>query len=150
MTLSSAFFDMTYCLLSSLVTCPIFMSISLLVLELRQFSFIIWKSELCLSRFCPISEDWGKLKKENLAWMSLVKRYWKLQNPRGTAFTVSGLLREEGRRNTPTPPRIGLRFAYMMLYYLIFHFLILHCFDTTILDAALYSVDCCSLQYCSI
>ena len=150
MTLSSAFFDMTYCLLSSLVTCPIFMSISLLVLELRQFSFIIWKSELCLSRFCPISEDWGKLKKENLAWMSLVKRYWKLQNPRGTAFTVSGLLREEGRRNTPTPPRIGLRFAYMMLYYLIFHFLILHCFDTTILDAALYSVDCCTLQYCSI
>ena len=149
MTLSSAFFDMTYCLLSSLVTCPIFMSISLLVLELRQFSFIIWKSELCLSRFCPISEDWGKLKKENLAWMSLVKRYWKLQNPRGTAFTVSGLLREEGRRNTPTPPRIGLRFAYMM-YYLILHFLKLHCFDTTILDAALYSVDCCTLQYCSI
>ena len=140
---------MTCCLLSSLVTCPIFMSISLLVLELRQFSLIIWKSELRLSRFCLISGDWGKLKKQNLAWMPLVKCYWKLQNSRGSAFTVSELLREEGRRNTPTPPRIGLRFAYMM-YYLILHFLKLHCFDTTILDAALYSVDCCTLQYCSI
>ena len=52
-------------LLSSLVTGPSFMSISSLVLELLQFLFIkdwpgIWKTEILLSEFCPISGDWDK------------------------------------------------------------------------------------------
>ena len=60
------FFDVVLCLLSSLVTAPILMSISSLVLELWQFSYIrdwpeIWKSEIPPSEFFPISGDWGKL-----------------------------------------------------------------------------------------
>ena len=52
-------------LLSSLVTDPSFMSISSLVLELWQFSFIrdwpeIRKSEIPPSVFCPIIEDWDE------------------------------------------------------------------------------------------
>ena len=52
--------------LSSLVTGPSFMSVSSLVLELWQFSFIrdwpeIRKSEIFLSEFCPISRDWYEL-----------------------------------------------------------------------------------------
>ena len=48
----------------SLFTGPIFLSISSLVLELWQFSFIrdwpeIQKSEVHLSGFCPISGDWA-------------------------------------------------------------------------------------------
>ena len=53
--------------LSSLVTGPSFMSISLLVLELWQFSFIrdwpeIWKSEIH-----PVSGDWSMMKMPNFA-----------------------------------------------------------------------------------
>ena len=66
MTSSSIFFDVVLFLLSSLVTDPSFMSISSLVLELWQFSFIrdwpeIRKSEIPPSEFCPISGDWSKL-----------------------------------------------------------------------------------------
>ena len=96
---SSIFFDFVSFLLSSLVTDPSFMSISSLVLELWQFSFIrdwpeIRKSEIPPSEFCPISGDWGKLWIPNLARMSLIECYWMLQNARVTAFTVSELLRE--------------------------------------------------------
>ena len=61
------------------------MSISSLVLELWQFSFIwdwpeIRKSEISPSEFCPISRDWGELLIPNLARMFLVKCYWMLQN----------------------------------------------------------------------
>ena len=60
----SNFFDVVLFLLSSLVTDPSFMSISSLVLELWQFSFIrnwpeIRKSEIPTSEFCPVSADWG-------------------------------------------------------------------------------------------
>ena len=96
---SSNFFDVVLFLLSSLVTGPSFMSISSLVLELWQFSFIrdwpeIRKSEIPPSGFCPISGDWCELWITNLARMSLIECYWMLQNSRVTAFTVLELLRE--------------------------------------------------------
>ena len=99
----STFYDVVLFLLSGLVTGPGFMPISLLVLELWQFSFIrVWpeirKSEIPPSEFCPISGDWGELGIPKLARMSLMKCYWMLQNARVTAFiTVSELLRENQR-----------------------------------------------------
>ena len=106
MTSLSIFFDDLF-LLSNLVTGPSFMSVSSLVLELWQFSFIrdwpeIQESEIPLSEFCPISGDWGKLWIPNLAQMSLIECYWMLQISRVTAFTVFELLREN-------PPKLGLR-----------------------------------------
>ena len=97
-------------LLSSLVTGPSFMSISLLVLELWQSSFIrdwleIRKLEISPSDFCPISGDWGKLWIPNLARMSLIEGYWMPQTSRVTAFTAFELLRENqlGGGNNPPP-----------------------------------------------
>ena len=77
------FFDSVLFLLSSLVTGPSLMSISSLVLELWQFSFIkdwaeIQKSEIPQSEFCQISGDWDKLGILNSARMSLIKCYWML------------------------------------------------------------------------
>ena len=99
MTSSSIFFDVVLFLLSILVTGRSFMSISSLILELWQFSFIrdwpeIRKSEIPPSEFCPISGDWGELGIPNLARMSLIKCYWMLQNSRVTAFSVFELLGE--------------------------------------------------------
>ena len=96
MTMASQF---ALFLLSSLVTCPSFMSISLLVLKLWTFSFTrewteIRKSEIPSSGFCPTSGDWGELGIPNLAWMSLTTSYWMLQITRVTAFTVFELLRK--------------------------------------------------------
>ena len=93
------FFKVVVLYLSSLVTGSIFMSISLLVLELWQFSFIrawqeIQKSEIIPSEFCRISIDLVELVIPNLARMYLMKSYWTLQNARFTTFTVSELLRE--------------------------------------------------------
>ena len=112
MTKTSQFPDMTstsifFCLflpfalflLSSLVTVPSFMSISSLVLELWQFSFIrdwpeIRKLEIPPSEFYPISGDWGELWIPNLAHMSLIECHWMLHNSRVTAFTVFESLKE--------------------------------------------------------
>ena len=85
------------------------MSISSLVLELRQFSFIrdwpeIQKLEILPSRFFQISGDWGELRIPNLAWMSLINCYWILQNTKVTAFTVFELLRE----NQQAEVKLGL------------------------------------------
>ena len=87
------FFDVVLFLLWSLVTGRSFMSMSSLVLEWWQFSFIrdwpeIRKSEIPPSEFCPISGDWGKLWISNLAKLSLIECYWMMQNSRVTAFTV--------------------------------------------------------------
>ena len=88
---------------------PSFMSISSLVLELWHFSFIrgwpeIRKLEIHPPEFCPISRDWGKLGIPNLVQISLIKFYWKLQNARGTAFTVFELLTENKQGiKLPTP-----------------------------------------------
>ena len=98
MTSTSNFFDVLFHL-SSLVTGRSFMSISSLVLELWQFSFIkdwpeICKSEIHPSEFCPISRDWGELWIPNLARMSLIEYYWMLQNSMVTAFTIFELFSE--------------------------------------------------------
>ena len=103
MTSTSNFFDVVLFLLSSLVTGPSFMSMSSLVLELWQFSFIrdwpeIRKSEIPPSEFCPISGHWGESGIQNLARMPPMKCYWMLQNARVTAFTVSELSRENQQR----------------------------------------------------
>ena len=84
---------------SSLVTGPNFMSISSLVLELWQFTFVrdwpeICKSEIPPSEFFLISGDWSKLATPNLARSSSIKCYWILKNSKVTTFTVSELLRE--------------------------------------------------------
>ena len=113
MTSTSNFFDVVLFLLSSLVTGLSFMSISLLVLELWQFSFIrdwpeIRKSEIPPSEFCPISEDWNGLCMPNLARMSLIEFYWMLQNSRVTAFTAFELRENQlwggGVVKLPPPP----------------------------------------------
>ena len=118
MTSSSIFWRFLF-LLSSLVTGPCFTSISSLVLELWQFSYIrdwpeIWKSEIAPSEFCPIPGDWGELCTPNLTHMSLIKCYWMLQNVRFTAFTVSELLRlnqqERWGLQPPLPPGCPHRF----------------------------------------
>ena len=80
MASSSSFFSVAVFVLSCLVTGPSFMSISLLVLELQQFSLIrnwaeIWKSKIPPSEFWPISEDWGDLRILNSAGRSLMKCY---------------------------------------------------------------------------
>ena len=87
----SNFFDVVLFLLSILVTCPNFMSISSLVLWLQQFPFIrdwpeIRKSEICLSEFCPISGDWCKIGIQNLTRMLLLKCYLRLQIAKGYSF----------------------------------------------------------------
>ena len=85
MTSTSNFFDVVLFLLSSLVTGPSFMSMSSLVLELWQFSFIrdwpeIRKLDISPSEFCPISGDRRELVIPNLARMSQMKCYRILQN----------------------------------------------------------------------
>ena len=77
----SKFFEVVLCFLWFLVTGPSFMSISSLVLQLRQFSFTrdwseIWTWKIPSSKFCPISRDWGKLETPNLAGIFLIKYYW--------------------------------------------------------------------------
>ena len=115
---SLSFFDFILFLLLSVVTGPSFTSISLLVLELWQFSFMrdwpeIRKSEIPPSGFCSISGDWGELRIPNSARMFLRKCYWMLQISWVTVFTVSELSRKnqkgEGRElPPPPPPRLGL------------------------------------------
>ena len=112
------FFDVLF-LLPKLFTGPSFMSISSLVLELWQFSFIRdWpkNSEIPRSEFCPIPGDWDGLGIPYLARMSLMKCYLMLQNTRVTAFTLSELLRENQRRGEggkssphPTPTQIWVK-----------------------------------------
>ena len=75
------------------------MSISSLVLELWQFTFIrnwpeIQKLEIPPSEFGPEFGNWGELRIPNLTHMFLMKFYLMLQNSRVKAFTISELLRE--------------------------------------------------------
>ena len=115
-TSSPNFFDIVLFLLLSLVTGPSFMSISSLVLELWQFSLIrdwpeIRKSEIPISEFYPISEDWNELEIPNLAQMSLMKCYWLLQNSRVTTLSVSELLWEsqQGVKLHPSHTQIRVK-----------------------------------------
>ena len=122
------FFDVAVFLLSGLVTGPSFMAMSLLGMELRQFSFIadwpkIWKSEIPLSEFCPISGDRGELRIPNFGRMFLMASYRMLQNCRVTAFTVSELIREnqQGSKNTPIPlPTQWNNFLHTLVEYGLF------------------------------
>ena len=94
----SNIFDVILFLLSSLVTGPSYMSISVDLWFGVMIIFFdwpeIWKSEIPPSEFHPISGDWSKLAIPKLAWVSLIKCYWMLQNTTVIAFTVSELLRE--------------------------------------------------------
>ena len=74
------FLEVVLFLLSCSVTGPSLMSISSLVLELCQFSYIkdsskIWKSEIPSSEFSLIYGDWGEFEIPSLAQMSLIKLY---------------------------------------------------------------------------
>ena len=92
------FFYVDMFLLSSLVTCPSFMSILLLVLELWQFLSIRDSSDRNPDTESTIawvlSNTWslGRVRHTNLARMSLLKHYWMLQTSRVTAFAISELL----------------------------------------------------------
>ena len=106
---TSHFLDVVLFFLSSLVSCPSFMSISSLALELWQFSFIrdwpeIRKSEIHSSELCPISGDWGELWIPYLARMSRIGCYWMLQSSSFTSFTVFELFRENQLGGKITPP----------------------------------------------
>ena len=109
------FFDVLLFLLLNLITGPCLMSISLLVLELWQFSFIrswpeIWKMEIPPSEFCPISEDWGKLGIPNLAWMFLECCKMSGLQPLLLPFYFY-----RGVKLLPPPPRLGL-INYILIY----------------------------------
>ena len=118
---SSIFFEVVLFVLAIIVTGPSFISISLLVLELWQFSFIrdwpeIRKSETAPYEFCLISGDWRELGIPNLARMSPIK----------CNFTVSELLREIPPPPPPPPPakwpnlalKVSLEFLNFSLYIL--------------------------------
>ena len=114
MTSTSVFFDVALFLVSRLVTDPNFMSISSLVLELWQFSYIrdwpeIQKSEIPTSEFFPVSGDWGELWIPNSARMSLIECHCMLQNYRVTAFTVFELLRKNQLGGKITLPLTQIR-----------------------------------------
>ena len=91
------------------------MSVSLLVLELWQFSFIrdwpeIRNLEMPPSVHYSISGDWNRLGIPNLAKMFLMKGYWMQKNARVTSFAVSELSREHQKAGTFYPlTRLGLR-----------------------------------------
>ena len=84
--------------------------ISVLILKLWQFSFImdrpeIQKSEILLSEFYVIYGDWGELGIPNLTQISLMKSYWMLQNAKVTGFTVSVLSRENQQGSSKITPQ---------------------------------------------
>ena len=112
-TMASQLLDMTSSLniFWRLVTGPLVMSISSLVLQLWEFSFIRdWpetrKLEIPPFKFCPISGDWDKLWIRNLAQMSIIECYWMLQNARVTAFTVFKLFLGKPTGGLLPPPHL--------------------------------------------
>ena len=107
MTSLSNIFDVTVFFFSSIVTGPSFMSISLLVLELRQFLFVrdwpeFQKSETPTFEFCPTSEIGAR---EGYQTWHDVTAFTV------AAFAVSELLREnqQGGGVKIPPPRLGLK-----------------------------------------
>ena len=80
--------------LLSLVTGPSFMPISWMVMELWKFSLVkdwpeIWKSEIPLPPFFPISGYSGELSIPNLARVFSIECYWILLITRVTAILNS-------------------------------------------------------------
>ena len=95
---SSKFFDVVVFPLLSLVTDSRFMSISLLVLKLWQFSY---KRDWPEIQKLEIPNIWrlGRVRDiKNSVWISPIKCYWMLQNARVTAFIVFELLRQNKQR----------------------------------------------------
>ena len=83
-----------------LVTGLNFMSISSVVLELWQFSFLrnwpeIQKLEILPSEIWSIFENWGELRIQNFVQMFLMKFYWMLQSVGLTTFIFSKSLRKK-------------------------------------------------------
>ena len=74
MTSSWNFFDVIFCLFSGLVTGPSFMSISSLVLELWQFSFI---------------RDWHEIPKSGKTSVWVLQNIWRLEQVRNTKFGIN-------------------------------------------------------------
>ena len=112
-TSSPNFFEVAVFLLSNSATPPSFMSISILVLELRQSSFIrdwpeIQESEIP-SEFCYIPGDWRELEMLNLVQTSLIESYWMQENVRVTTFTVSKLFRKNQQGKFTLPLRLVLK-----------------------------------------
>ena len=106
-------FDVAIFLLSNSATASSFMSISILVLELRQSLFIrdwpeIQKSEIP-SEFCYIPGDSRKLEILNLVQTSLIKSYWMQQNVRVATFTISKLFRKNQQGKFTLPLRLVLK-----------------------------------------
>ena len=114
-TSSSSFLDVAVFLLSSLVTGPSFMSISLLVLELWQFfcKGLIRNPKLgnTTDRVWSNISRLGWVRDQKFRIMFLMKSYLMLQIARFTAFTISELLRETKRGDKiPSPsPRLALK-----------------------------------------
>ena len=108
--LSSIFFDVIVFLLSNLVTGSSSIKMSLLVLELLDFSFIrdwpeIQKPEIPPSEPCQTYGDWFKLGIPNKSKMFLMKCYCMLQNARVVAFTVFALLKTNQQGGGKITPR---------------------------------------------
>ena len=112
-TISENFF-----LLSSWVAGLSFTSISLLVLQLWQFSFIRDfrnTTDIRNTTIWVLSNIWrpGQVRDTKFGTNILIKRNWMLQNARVTAFIVPELLRENQQRSMklphPTQPRLGLK-----------------------------------------
>ena len=112
--------------LSRLVTGPSFMSMSSLVLELWQFSFIrdwpeIRKLDISPSEFCPISGDRRELVIPNLARMSQMKCYRILQNANYGIYrfwVIKGKPTGRVKLLPPLPPshppRLGLSLLFAL------------------------------------
>ena len=118
MTSSSNFFDVALFLLLSLVTGRSFISISSLLLELWQFSFIkdwpeIQTLETPPSEFLLNIWRLGRVRDTKFGTNVSNKMLWMLQNAKVTAFIVSELLRENqqgvgGKITTPTQIKVKL------------------------------------------
>ena len=124
-TSSPNVFDVAIFLLSNSATASSFMSISILVLELRQSSFIrdwpeIQKSEIP-SEFCYIPGDSRKLEILNLVQTSLIKSYWMQQNVRVATFTISKLFRKNQQGKFTPPLRLVLKRNLKFTNFLKFH-----------------------------
>ena len=110
-------FDVPLFPLSNLVTCPSYISISSLVLGLWQFSvfnFLQWAQNPEIRNtpvwFLPNTWRLRRVRVSDLARMSLIKNYWKLQNARVTVFIISELLREHQQGvKLPIPTQIKVK-----------------------------------------
>ena len=100
------FFDVPLFLFSSLVTGPSFNIITgSRVMTIFFYKGLTRKPEIANTPVWVLPNIWrlGKLGISNLAWMSLMKCYWLLQNARITVFTVSQLLQENQGRGYKLP-----------------------------------------------